>query len=91
MRSALTWALSLALATAAGAAWAADTYRFDRGVISVGDSTGALINKGGQPSRIVQLENRLGAAVGERWEYHLRGKTVSFEIHGGKVSRIDES
>lgn len=82
--------LATALLLVAGAAQAFDTYSFPRGIVSVGDSTAALIQKGGQPSRIVTLENRRGAAVGERWEYYLRDKQVNFTIHGGRVTRVDE-
>ncbi|MEJ1250665.1 hypothetical protein [Denitratimonas tolerans] len=82
--------LATALLLAAFAAHAFDTYAFPRGIVSVGDSTAVLIQKGGQPSRIVTLENHRGAAVGERWEYYLRDKQVNFTIHDGRVKRVDE-
>jgi hypothetical protein len=87
----MRFAFALALMLAAGTAVAADTYRFDRGVIAVGDSTGTVVQKAGrQPDRIVQLENRLGAASGERWEYYERGKTVLIIIRGGQVQSIED-
>ena len=50
-----------------------------------------MVRKAGrQPDRIVQLENRRGAAVGERWEYYLDNKQVNFEIRGGRVVDIQE-
>ena len=56
-----------------------------------GDSPGTVVRKAGrQPDRIVQLENRRGAAVGERWEYYLDNKQVNFEIRGGRVVDIQE-
>ncbi len=82
--------LILCLALLTAPAIAGDTFRFDRGVVSLGDSTAALTQRGGQPDRIVRLENRFGAAVGERWEYHLRDKQVNFSISNGRILRIDE-
>lgn len=78
------------LALAAFQAHAFDTYAFPRGIVSVGDSTAALVQKGGQPDRIVTLENRRGAAVGERWEYYLRDKQVNFTVSGGRVTSVEE-
>ena len=83
--------LGLGLAFAIGSALAGETFRFDRGVVSVGDSVGALVQKAGrQPDRIVTLENSRGAAVGERWEYHLRDKQVNFTTKGGRITEIEE-
>ncbi len=88
----MRWIVAVSLRFArALPARAFDTYRFDARVVAVGDSTGALVQAAGRPSRIVQLENDYGAVVGERWEYDIDGKTVGFTIHGGKVERIDES
>lgn len=88
MRTTLATFLALCLATAS--AMAATTYRFATGLIAIGDSTGLLIQRAGQPDRVVQLENRFGAGVGERWEYYFRDKQVSFTISGGRVTRIDQ-
>ena len=82
----LTAALLLASLAHAG-----ETYRFDRGVVTVGDSLGTLIQKAGrQPDRVVTLQNSRGAAVGERWEYYLRDKQVNFETRDGKIVGITE-
>lgn len=78
------------LALIAFQAYAFETFRFPKGIVSTGDSAGSLIQKGGQPSRIVTVENRRGAAVAERWEYYLRDRQVNFTISNGRVTRIDE-
>ena len=69
---------------------AGETYRFSSGVVSVGDTIAVLIAKAGKPDREVKLENRLGGAVGERWEYYVGDKLVAFYIHGGRIESIDE-
>src|SRR3546814_1773019 len=67
------------------------SFRFGDGVVITGDSPGTIVRKAGrQPDRIVQLENRHGAAVGERWEYYLDNKQVNFEIREGRVADIQE-
>ena len=81
---------ALLLAAFSQPAAAFDTFAFPRGVVATGDSTAALIQRGGRPDRIVTLENHRGAAVGERWEYHLRDKQVNFTISGGRVTRGEE-
>lgn len=87
----MRFALALALLLAAGTALAGDTYAFSRGVVTVGDGPGAVMQRAGKPDRIVQLENGYGGAVGERWEYYLSGKTVSLTFRGGKLVSIDET
>lgn len=83
--------LAIALLLSAGIASASETYRFDRGVVTVGDSVATLVQKSGrQPDRIVTLENSRGAAIGERWEYYLRDKQVNFETREGRVVAIRE-
>jgi hypothetical protein len=87
MRRIVAAFLLLALALPA---WAFNTYRFDARVVAVGDSTGKLAQVAGKPDRVVSLENRYGAVVGERWEYDIDGKTVGFTIQDGKVEKIEE-
>lgn len=83
--------LAVLLVLASATALADFSVRFDRGVVAVGDSAGSVIQKAGrQPDRIVQLQNRFGGAVGERWEYYLNGKQVNIELSGGKVTDITE-
>ncbi|HSX61975.1 MAG TPA: DUF2845 domain-containing protein [Tahibacter sp.] len=75
---------------AAGASLAADTYRSGTRVISVGDSATKLNQIIGAPSFKEPIESRQGGYVGERWQYALDGKTVTFEIRNGNISAIDE-
>lgn len=82
--------IGLCLAALCGVAFAGDTYRFDKGVVLVGDSVAALVKRAGQPDRIVQLENGYGAGMGERWEYYQHDKTVAFVIRDSRVVEIDE-
>jgi hypothetical protein len=81
----------LCLALAMSAAIAGDLYSFPTGVVAVGDSVANLRNKGGEPSRIEPIENRFGAKLGERWEYHMERKQVTFTIQDGKVVGIYEA
>ncbi|MGY0651341.1 hypothetical protein ACW7GZ_05625 [Luteimonas sp. A537] len=46
-----------ALAMLSPPAAAFDSYAFPRGVVVKGDSTAALIQRGGRPDRVVTLEN----------------------------------
>lgn len=81
---------ALLLAALSAPALAFDSYAFSRGVVTTGDSTSALLQRGGRPDRIVTLENHRGAAVGERWEYYLRDKQVNFMVTGGRVVKVEE-
>lgn len=83
-------ALILCLALLTAPAIAGDTFRFDRGVVAVGDTTTALMQRAGKPDRVVTLENKFGAATGERWEYYLRDKQVYFTIYSGRITSVDE-
>jgi len=58
-------------------------------VITVGDVITKVRNACGEPWRIVELQNRFGAGVGERWEYERTTGMVQFWIQGGRVVRID--
>lgn len=84
--------VAIALLALCGAVYAGDTFRFDRGIVSAGDTVAQLVQKGGKPDRTVQLENKFGAGRGERWEYYLPdGKMVSFYVNGGRVVSIEET
>lgn len=89
----MRWVLSIALFLCCSVAFASGTYRFSRGVVTVGDSVSALVDRGGKPDRVVQLENKFGAVDGEKWEYYLPGgKMVTFFIDAdSKIYAIDES
>lgn len=82
-------ALLTAHGTAAAAASTAHSHRCERGLVVVGDSVAAVYRTCGEPSRVVQLENRSGGAVGERLEYFYGRKAVMIVVRGGKVSRIE--
>lgn len=81
----------VALLAVSGIAAASDLYRFSRGVVAVGDSVAALVDRAGKPDRVVQLENRRGAASGERWEYYVGDQMVAFYIRGGRIESIDDA
>ncbi len=72
-------------------ATAADTIRIGDRIITTGMSTADLIDRAGQPSRTIQLENGYGAGIGERWEYYRGKKQYSIWLQGGKVVKVDES
>lgn len=72
------------------AAASAGTYRFRNGVVSEGDSIPAVLQRAGQPDRVVQLQNEYGAGIGERWEYYFGQKLVALYISGGRVVSISE-
>lgn len=69
----------------------ADTVRIDNRIVTTGMSLAEVIDRVGQPSRTVQLENVYGAGVGERWEYYRKAKQYNVWVSGGKVVRVDES
>lgn len=84
--------LALVLTACMAMAVAGETFRFSRGVVSVGDSIAQLVDRAGQPTRVVRLENRFGAGMGERWEYFLpNGKYVGITISDGRIEAIMES
>jgi hypothetical protein len=88
--AALMLLFAFAIATAPMAASAFDTVTFGLRVISVGDNIAKVYDVAGQPNRIVQLENKYGAGVGERLEYFVGTKLVQITIANGRVVRIDE-
>ncbi|HMB57884.1 MAG TPA: DUF2845 domain-containing protein [Arenimonas sp.] len=71
------------------AAQAADSVQFGQRVITVGDRIGKVYEVAGEPTRIVPLEKKPGAAAGQRFEYVRDGKTISLTLSGGVVVRID--
>lgn len=74
----------------AGLAVAGDTYRSGSRVIVVGDSAAKLTQIVGAPAIKVPIESKEGGYEGERWQYAIDGKTVTFEIRNSKVASIDE-
>lgn len=93
MRTAII-ATVLALAALLATAPAAASYSSEScgsSVITVGDPITKVRSACGEPWRIVQLQNALGAALGERWEYERTTGMVLFTIQGGRVVRIDRT
>jgi len=85
----LRWLLLMTLAFST-LAHAFDTYRVGSRLIHVGDSASELVALIGEPVYKEPIETGRGGYVGERWQYNLDGKTVSFTIRGGRVDRIEE-
>jgi hypothetical protein len=84
--------LSLAanlIAMPAHASGGSHTESCGQSVVRVGDPITKVRSACGEPWRIVDLQNRFGAGVGERWEYERDTGMVQFWIQGGKVVRID--
>ena len=69
----------------------ADTVRIDNRIVTTGMSLAEVIDRVGQPSRTVQLQNVYGAGLGERWEYYRGKKQYNVIVSGGKVVKVDES
>ena len=69
----------------------ADTYAFGNRLVVSGDGPGKVIEAAGKPDRIVPIQNKFGAQIGEEWEYYISGKTVTIVFTEGKVSRIRET
>ncbi len=84
-------AIFATLLLAASLAAQANSVRVGNRLITEGDSIGTVRQVAGAPDRIVTLENALGAAVGERWEYYRSdGTTVLITIHAGRVTDVEE-
>lgn len=83
----ILWSLLLCLV--AGAAMAGSV-RFDKGLVTTGDSAGKVAQVAGEPNNVVQLENRFGANTGERWEYYQSRKTIQIIFEDGKVTEVRE-
>lgn len=60
--------------------------RIDNVLLKVGDGERRVLER--DPDRVVQLENAQGGAVGIRYDFYLRGKTVQVYVRGGRISRI---
>ena len=89
----MRYVLALILVCCCSVAFASTTYRFSKGVVTVGDTVAALVERAGKPDRVVQLQNKFGAVDGEKWEYYLPGgKMVTFFIDADShIYAIDES
>ena len=70
--------------------FAFDTYRVGSQLIRTGDSVSELLDLLGNPVYKEVIETGHGGFVGERWQYRLDGKAVTFTIHDGRIVHIDE-
>ena len=89
MRAILPFLLAIALAVPLAAA-ASDSVNFGQRVITLGDSVATVYQVAGEPSRVVQLQNKFGAGLGERLEYFVGSKVVQITVRDSKVVRIEE-
>lgn len=87
MRLALILVMALLVAPPA---IATDTLTVGTKVLVTGDPIGRVYELLGKPDRVVDLENRYGAAVAERLEYFRDGKTIQVVIQGGRIVSITE-
>lgn len=87
MRLALILVLALVVAPPA---MATDTLAVGTKVLVTGDPIGRVYELLGKPDRVVELENRYGAALAERLEYFRDGKTIQIVIQGGRIIAITE-
>lgn len=83
-----TLALAAALSASPAHATSASSERCGSSVITIGDPITKVRNACGEPWRIVDLQNRFGASIGERWEYERTNGLAQFVIQGGKVVGI---
>ncbi len=83
-------ALVVLMALSTGAAAFSYSIRINGRIISEGDSLGFVIQVAGKPDRTVQLTDRRGVGIAERWEYYREGKTFLITTAGGKVTKTEE-
>lgn len=89
MRAILSVLFAIALA-APMLASATDTVNFGQRVITLGDSVATVYQVAGEPSRVVQLQNKFGAGLGERLEYFVGSKVVQITVRDSRVVGIEE-
>ena len=71
-------------------AFAFDTIRINDKILSVGDSVARMLEIAGTPNAQAQIFNQYGGEIGQSYTYYINGKTVTFYIKSGKVTRINE-
>ncbi len=72
-------------------AHALDTYRVGSRLIVVGDPVTKLIDLAGDPVFKEPIQDGYGAYLGERWQYKIDERYVTFVIRDAKVKSIQES
>lgn len=59
-------------------------------IVTEGMSVAEVRQKIRKPDNVVQLQNRYGAGIGERWEYYEGRRVVMLEISEGRVYSVSE-
>jgi len=68
---------------------ASETVRIDGNIVTTGMTTSEVLSRAGQPTVREDVQNKYGAVLGQRWEYHGK-RMVTLWVRAGKVERIDE-
>jgi len=71
-------------------AYAGDTTRIDGNIVTTGMTSAEVLKRAGEPTAREDVQNKYGATLGQRWEYHDGRKMVTLWVQTGKVVRIDE-
>ena len=72
-------------------AWASETLRVGQQVLAVGDTAVHVLDLLGQPLYREPVENKFGASLGERWQFHRDDDhVVTVMIVAGKVASIED-
>lgn len=87
----MRYVLGVILAMVMAGSALAQSVTFGSKLIVIGDSVAKVFEVAGKPDRVVQLENRYGAAMGERFEYYRGGKTITITISGSRVVDVSET
>jgi hypothetical protein len=93
--AALLTALSLTMVSAPAVAQSSYSaaIRWGSQLLRTGDGEGRILTVTGRPpDRIVPVENRFGARLGERWVYYelagINPRTVQLELVNGQIERL---
>ncbi len=73
----------------ASLAYASETTRIDGTIVTTGMTSGEVLKRVGDPDAREDVQNKYGAVLGQRWEYHGK-RMVTLWVRAGKVERIDE-
>lgn len=74
----------------ASSAYAGETARIDGAIVTTGMTTSEVLKRAGEPTAREDVQNKYGATLGQRWEYHDGRKMITLWVRFGKVERIDE-
>ena len=73
----------------ASLAYASETTRIDGTIVTTGMTSSEVLKRVGEPDAREDVQNKYGAVLGQRWEYH-GNRMVTLWVRAGKVERIDE-